>query len=378
MEHPHFDKILGHLGKGLDEAVKASPWCHANGIRTGSRYLLYWSALLFQRPEQKVPYLFLYGEQETGKSTLHQALGLLMSKGYGEARNSLLTKFNGELDGKILAYIEEIDLSGKGMEVYNRIKDLVTADSITIHPKYVTPYEADSYLHWIQVANSRHHCPIFEGDSRIVMIHVEEKPQEDIPTRVLQQKLGGEAPDFLRTLFDIPLPEQGVGRLYLPVLDTEARQAAIAESMGEEVENRFDPTALADRIKLRLLTHWFGEYRGFVADLAAAVDDGPWSQDPSTFGQQLNFLRKNPEKYGVKISPRRTKQGSSVVIEEDFDCLDAITEWVKCADMENMPAVYTSQIPSEQELRMEADLPPVPRPLEGATSGGFPTPEPTA
>ncbi|OHB68992.1 MAG: hypothetical protein A2V70_09230 [Planctomycetes bacterium RBG_13_63_9] len=153
MEHPHWDMILSHLGKGLDEVVKADPWCQMNGITSGASDLLHWCASLFQRPDQKLPYLFIYGRQNYGKSSLHQGLDLLMSKGYVKAHNALLSKYNGELDGAILAVVEEVDLSGKAIDAYNRMKDLVTGDKIVIHPKYVNPYTTWSYLHWIQCAN---------------------------------------------------------------------------------------------------------------------------------------------------------------------------------------------------------------------------------
>ena len=72
MVHPHWDMIFQHLGKGLDEAVAADPWCQANGVRNGATYLLYWAASLFQRPHQKLPYLFLFGPQNAGKRTSAQ------------------------------------------------------------------------------------------------------------------------------------------------------------------------------------------------------------------------------------------------------------------------------------------------------------------
>ena len=229
MVHPHWDSILAHLGQGLDEAAQADEWCIKNGVTTGALYLLHWCALLFRQPCAKLPYLFFFGGQETGKSSLHYALSLLMSRGHVEARNSLLTQFNGELDGAILAYVEEVDLSIKGSEAYNRLKDLVTAHKVSINAKYANVYTSPSYLHWIQVANERKFCPAFEDDTRIVFAHVANKPAVDIPWMNLSKTLQREAPDFLRTLMDLRLPE-GIGRLWLPVLDTQAKRQAVAEA----------------------------------------------------------------------------------------------------------------------------------------------------
>ena len=75
MVHPHWDMIFQHVGRGLDEAVAADPWCRANGVNNGATYLLYWAASLFQRPHQKLPYLFLFGPQNAGKSLCTTLLG---------------------------------------------------------------------------------------------------------------------------------------------------------------------------------------------------------------------------------------------------------------------------------------------------------------
>jgi len=92
MVHPHWDMIFNHLGKGLDDAVAPDSWCRMNGVTRGATYLLYWCASMIQQPAQSLPYLFLFGPEETGKSSLHNALGFLMSKGHVEGRNSLLTQ----------------------------------------------------------------------------------------------------------------------------------------------------------------------------------------------------------------------------------------------------------------------------------------------
>jgi len=120
----------------LDEAVAVDAWCRRNGVSRGATYLLYWCASLLQRPAQKLPYLFFYGPENSGKSSLHHALSSLMSKGHVEARNALLTQYNGELDGAILAYIEEVNLAGWNEDAFSRLKDFVTSDKVSINAKY--------------------------------------------------------------------------------------------------------------------------------------------------------------------------------------------------------------------------------------------------
>ena len=109
MEHPHWDMIFQHLGKGLDEAVADDPWCQAERRqqRRNLPSLLVGLSVSTAVPETTLPVLLR--PEDAGKGTLHNALGPLMSKGHVEARNALLTQYNGELDGAILAYIEEVN-----------------------------------------------------------------------------------------------------------------------------------------------------------------------------------------------------------------------------------------------------------------------------
>lgn len=313
--HPHWDMILKQIGQGLDAAVRLDSWCLDNGVADGATYLLYWCASLFQRPSQKLPYLFIFGPEETGKSTLHRALGLLMSKGHVEARNALLTEYNAELDGAILAYIEEVNLSGKNGDVFSRLKDFVTADKITIHAKYANPYQSVSHLHWIQVSNHQEYCPIFPSDSRIVVIHAAEKLEQDLRWEdQLKPALKAQSPDFLRTLFDIRLPD-GIGRLWLPVLSTEAKREAAAR---RESGPGYVAVALEAALRLRVIIAG-GTYTGLISKLCKEVGEGPWSDDPGQFGKQLRGISSTGIERGLSIIIKDTARGSVVTIEELWD-----------------------------------------------------------
>ena len=94
----------------------------------------------------EIPYLFFYSKDEnTGKSSFHEALSLLLTKGYIKANNALSNQqgFNGELDGAILCVTEELDMS-KGSS-RNRMKDWVTAREICIRAMYQQPYHCIHY-----------------------------------------------------------------------------------------------------------------------------------------------------------------------------------------------------------------------------------------
>lgn len=225
--HPHWNKILKHCGQDLDEALKSLEWAKTAHIKTGADYLMMWAACMLREPYEKLPYLFLYGEQNSGKSIYHEALALLMTKGVAAADRALTNAndFNGELANAVLAYIEEKDIA-KSAGAYNKIKDWVTSPSLWIRKMRTDAYQQLNTLHFIQASNERDSLAIKPGDTRITMIFVPNlDPGEEIPKTVLIERLKDEAPHFMRTLMDLQLPPM-YGRLRLPIVNTENKSRA--------------------------------------------------------------------------------------------------------------------------------------------------------
>lgn len=223
--HPTWQKVLNHCGRGLDLSVANNGWCRANSIKTGADYLKIWVASLFQYPKRHLPYLFLYSKEErTGKTTFHEAIGLLMTHGYIRADLALISGagFNGELENALLCAIEETDLQ-KNHSARNRIKDWVTSDTIMLHHKGKTPYQVTNSVHFIQTGNGIFECPVFTGDTRITVIEVPpfELTEMLMPTQ-LKALLEQEAPDFLGEILSIEIPPSQ-DRLNVPVIDTDLK-----------------------------------------------------------------------------------------------------------------------------------------------------------
>ena len=219
---PTWDRVLNHLGSNINDFVKRHEWCKKHSIQTGADWLRLWIACLFQFPLQPTPYIFLYSrEQETGKSTLHEALSRLFldRRGYVFADSALTnsSNFNGELRKAVLCVIEETNLNDSKHTI-NRIKDWVTSESILLHQKGKEPFMIPNTTHWIQCANDERFVPIFPGDTRITMIQVNPLKTQ-VPRDVFLQKLEDEAPAFLYDVLNMEIPEHH-GRLKLPVIET--------------------------------------------------------------------------------------------------------------------------------------------------------------
>ena len=233
-EHPTWDSILSHCGSCLDEVVSADPWCADNGLSTGADYLIHWIASMFQFPREPLPYLFLYGEQNTGKSTLHEALNLLFrqNRGYVRADNALINQqgFNSEIANAVLCVVEETNVS-KHKDAANRIKDWVTGKTISINTKYKVVYDIGNSTHWIQCANDPGYCPVFPGDTRITVIRVPGLKNE-IGKIKLFEMLEQEKAAFLFTVMNIDIPDVS-GRLRIPCLSSIEKQNLEQSNMSE-------------------------------------------------------------------------------------------------------------------------------------------------
>lgn len=228
--YPNWMSVLNHIGKCLDETLKINPWAKSNGVTKGADYLKCWLASLIQFPSEPLPYLFLYGNQNSGKSILHEALHILIDNGIHRADQALISQsgFNAEIEHAVLCVVEETDLRLNKF-AYNRIKDWVTSRQLPIHRKGETPYTITNTTHWLQCNNERAACPLFPGDARITMLNVVDlDPLEMIPKRQLLQLLEKEAPDFLAALVNLELPPSN-DRLNVPVIETPDKiQAAEA------------------------------------------------------------------------------------------------------------------------------------------------------
>ncbi len=237
--HPHWDRVLQHCGQDLDSVVKENEWCKLHNIRSGADYLLYWAAFLLRDPFQPLPYLFLYGHQNSGKSILHQAIALLMTAGVASADRALKSNndFNGELANCVLAYIEETDLSSNDGRAYARIKDWTTNDELWIRRMRTDAYKQRNTLHFIQTGNKLKNIFLEANDTRVVVIYVPDLPLgEEIPKNELLSKLKEEGEQFMRTIMDLTLPS-AYSRLGLPPLRTKNKERA--EEINSNAFDRF-------------------------------------------------------------------------------------------------------------------------------------------
>lgn len=289
LTYPTWQMIADHCGRSLTPAILEHEWCQKNMIKTGGEYLILWLASLVQSPKKPLPYLFFWGEQNSGKSFFHEAFTEFIIVGGHMTANSALVSsanFNAELENKILCIVEEVDLRKNNSEAYNRMKQWVTAPEITIHPKGMTPYLVPNYTHYIQTGNSRAYCPVFAGDTRITISHVD-KPDRVIPKEQLRKQLEKEAPDFLAHLLRIELPESD-DRLALPVIMTEDKEQAEIATM-DSLEQFIYEEKLYKKGHKVLASDFIAAFH----DWLSPEEVGMWSRN--RIGRRLNEI--DPHKF---------------------------------------------------------------------------------
>lgn len=249
---PHWAMVYDHVSKDLKGRLPPS-------IPTPGDYILMWFASLVQNPADRRPYLFLFGPENSGKSILHESFDLLVTSGVVKADRALTSSanFNGELAESVLCIVEEIDLS-KSRGALDKLKDYVTSPRLSIRKMYQDSYMATNYSSWIQTSNSRHGCPIFDGQTRIVALNVE-PPERDVPKEELIAKLKSEAPRMVWHLLNTKLPPSE-GRLALPAIQTASTERLQAESRHPLISE------IPDVVEL--------EWSGSARDLAVACGLG--------------------------------------------------------------------------------------------------------
>jgi phage/plasmid-associated DNA primase len=297
--HPHWDMILKHCGQDLDGALKDLEWAQNASIRSGADYLLHWAACMLREPYEKLPYLFFWGDQNSGKSIYHEALALLMTSGVAAADRALTNAndFNGELANAVLAVVEEKDIS-LSPGAYNKLKDWVTSPKLWVRKMRTDAYSQVNTLHFVQTANGREACTIKMGDTRITMFFVPLlMPGQEIPKTILVERLKAEAPHFMRTVMDLQLPPM-FGRLRLPVVNTD-NKARAEQSAQSPLETFIAERCFEVSGEMILFTEFFETFQAWMKE-EDIEDRGQWSG-------RTKVARALPHKfpYGVRHSNQR-------------------------------------------------------------------------
>ena len=181
--HPHWDMVFEHIGIELTPALEKLPWADKANIKTGADYLRAWVACAFRDPFEPTALLVPLGQREQRQKHPPRGSGTAGDQGrrqggQGAQEPQRLQRRVGRRD----------HLCGGGNQrcrtpgAHDRIKEYVTARTLSIREMRTNVYQVPNTTHWIQTANYQSHCPVFPGDTRITVIEVGDLlPEQEVP-----------------------------------------------------------------------------------------------------------------------------------------------------------------------------------------------------
>lgn len=152
-------------------------------------------SILLRYPIQKLPILCLVSTQRsTGKTTFLKLLKAIYGYNLVFISNDLLNgKFNSFLEGKLLAVLDEGLLSTK--EVTEKLKNLSTADFVSLEAKGKDPVEVESFTKIIICSNNEDNFIVIDEHSERFWVRKVNPIDKEDP--FLLKKMVDELPAFL-------------------------------------------------------------------------------------------------------------------------------------------------------------------------------------
>lgn len=169
-------------------------------------------SILLRFPTQKLPIFCLVSTQRsTGKTTFLKLLKAIYGFNLVFISNDLLNgKFNSFLEGKLLAVLDEGLLSTK--EVTEKLKNLSTADFVSLEAKGKDPVEIESFTKIIICSNNEDNFIVIDEHSERFWVRKVHSIDKEDP--FLLKKMVNEIPAFLYFLKERKFTTQNQTRMW--------------------------------------------------------------------------------------------------------------------------------------------------------------------
>jgi len=161
-----------------------------------------WMAYIVQNPGKRINWaLLLQGAQGTGKSYFVNVMQLILGE---NVRNlepmAIAGRFTGWAHGSLLVAVEEIRIQGANRyEILDRLKPIITNDSIQIEEKGKDHKTVPNFTNYLLLTNHKDAIPLTSGDRRYCVMFSRVQSEQQ-----LFAELGGEdgASKYFTNLFD--------------------------------------------------------------------------------------------------------------------------------------------------------------------------------
>lgn len=171
---PTADAVITERGQlAIDAFVR-----HINIMADNREFVtgnvLSWLAYNVKNPGVKIRWgLLVKGIEGDGKSLIGEVMRAVMGRENVKSVSPMVltSDFNGYAEGSCLAILEELRISGsKKFETQDKLKPLITNDTVLIHRKGKDPYECWNTQNYIAFTNYDDALPINNTDRRYMVI----------------------------------------------------------------------------------------------------------------------------------------------------------------------------------------------------------------
>lgn len=222
----------GDVGPFLDYLAHLFP------VERERHEVMRWCATLIARPDIRMGYaLILASEtQGVGKSTLgHAILKPLMGPGNTSVPNEhsvTESAFNGYVVNKRLVLMDEI-YAGSTTKPYNKLKGLITDDTIEVNIKFQPTYEIENWTHFIACSNSLRPLKVEDTDRRWFVPKVTEGLKPRTYWTDLRDWLAGDGLSIIKQWADDFVAQHGPVAAGDVAPTSAAKEELIVASMSE-------------------------------------------------------------------------------------------------------------------------------------------------
>jgi putative DNA primase/helicase len=200
------------------------------------RWLQCWLAYPIQHPGAKMKSaVIMHGPQGTGKNLFFEAvLGIYGTYGQVVDQDAIEDKYNDFMSRKLMLVADEVVARQEMFHAKNKLKGLVTSDSIWINPKFVARYRERNHVQVVFLSNEVQPMALERDDRRYAVIWTPTKWETDMYNAVLAEIRGGGVAALHHHLLHLDLGDFGPATL--PPM-TQAKRDLI--ELGMDSSERF-------------------------------------------------------------------------------------------------------------------------------------------
>ena len=182
-----------------------------------TNWTLSWLAQNVQKPGEKIRWAVLMkGIEGDGKSIIGDLMRAVMGRANVKSVSPtvLTSDFNGFAEGSCLAIMEELRISGSNkFDTLDKLKPLITNDTVLIHRKGKDPYECWNTQNYMELTNYDNSLPLNNTDRRHMVIFSPFTKIEQLNAEL--EQYGGAAAYFTELTNLLQLEYRALRRFFL-------------------------------------------------------------------------------------------------------------------------------------------------------------------